>query len=124
MSALAACGSAACVACRQAGRAAGRQHPSAPLLAPHTAPPAATPGPTAHPPLATRPQGKSELKDHLRKLGSKDYREKLSDLHLLLWLARQPNLDPHDMAIICESVRARKAMPEGYRFIIDSLAGL
>ncbi len=109
-----------------------RQAPPPPRGRCHSPSRAASPAPAHPPPRAPPPcpcplpppQGKAELKDHLRKLGSKDYREKLSDLHLLLWLARQPNLDPHDMSIICESVHSRKAMPEGYRFIIDSLAGL
>jgi hypothetical protein len=95
--------------------------PSHTLTHPHTPSHTLThPDPRPSPPT----QGKQELKEHLRKLGSKDYRDKLSDLHLLLWLSRQPNLDPHDMEIICEAIHHKKPMPEGYRFIIDSLAGL
>lgn len=70
------------------------------------------------------PQGKAELREHLRKGASRSYVERLSDFHLLLWLAKQPNLDTHDMLLLCEAVREHKPVMEGYRVIIDSIAGI
>ncbi|GLC39288.1 hypothetical protein PLESTB_001573700 [Pleodorina starrii] len=70
------------------------------------------------------PQGKTELREHLKRLASRPYVERLSDFHLLLWLAKQPNLDPNDMALLCEAVREHRPVLEGYRVIIDSIAGI
>ncbi|GFR49916.1 hypothetical protein Agub_g12024 [Astrephomene gubernaculifera] len=70
------------------------------------------------------PQGKTELREHLKRLSGRPYVERLSDFHLLLWLAKQPNLDPHDMALLCEAVREHRPVLEGYRVIIDSIAGI
>ncbi|CAL8463810.1 g3344 [Coccomyxa elongata] len=70
------------------------------------------------------PQGKAELRHHLQKNKARPYAERLSDFHLLLFLAKQPNLDMADLAIIIEAVKTRAAVPEGYTLIIDSLAEL
>ncbi|KXZ49382.1 hypothetical protein GPECTOR_21g608 [Gonium pectorale] len=70
------------------------------------------------------PQGKTELREHLKRLGSRPYVERLADFHLLLWLAKQPHLDAHDMALLCEAVRSNRPVLEGYRVIIDSIAGI
>jgi hypothetical protein len=48
----------------------------------------------APPPPRLIPQTKADLKEHLRRLGSKPYEVRLSDMHLLLWLTKQPNMDP------------------------------
>eukprot|EP00967_Tisochrysis_lutea_P088961 scaffold126495_cov14-Tisochrysis_lutea.AAC.1 len=50
--------------------------------------------------------------------------ERLSDFHLLLWLSKQPNLDSNDMTLLCDAIRNRAPVLEGYRVIIDSIAGL
>lgn len=50
--------------------------------------------------------------------------ERISDFHLLLWLAKQPNLDANDMLLLCDVVRTQKPVLEGYRMLIDSIAGL
>lgn len=68
--------------------------------------------------------GKAELRHHLQKHKAKPYADRLSDFHLLLWLARQPNLDLADLTVIIEAVKARGPVPEGYTLIIDSLAEL
>ncbi|GAX72680.1 hypothetical protein CEUSTIGMA_g136.t1 [Chlamydomonas eustigma] len=68
-------------------------------------------------------QGKTELREHLKK-GSGSYVEKLSDLHLLLWLSKQPNLDSNDMILLCDAVKEQKPIMEGYRLIIEHIAGL
>lgn len=70
------------------------------------------------------PQGKPEFRDHMKRHASRPYVERLSDLHALLWLSRQPNLDAHDVALLAEAVREQKPVMEGYRMIIDSIAGL
>ncbi|PNH05672.1 Ammonium transporter 1 member 2 [Tetrabaena socialis] len=68
--------------------------------------------------------GKTELREHLKRHAARPYVERLSDAHLLLWLAKQPNLDPSDMALLCEAVRESRPVLEGYRVIIDSIAGI
>jgi nuclear protein localization family protein 4 len=42
--------------------------------------------------VARAAQGKTELRETLKRAGSRPYVERLSDFHLLLWLAKQPNL--------------------------------
>ncbi|WIA35011.1 hypothetical protein OEZ86_003507 [Tetradesmus obliquus] len=70
------------------------------------------------------PQSASSLRDHLRKHSSLPYSSRLADLHLLLWLAGQPNLDQADMLAIVEAVREKAELMEGYKVIIDSIAGV
>ncbi|KAF5830350.1 NPL4 family-domain-containing protein [Dunaliella salina] len=71
------------------------------------------------------PQTKSDLQDVLKEGGpSRPYVERLSDFHLLLWLSKQPNLDSNDMTLLCDAIRNRAPVLEGYRVIIDSIAGL
>lgn len=49
--------------------------------------------------------------------------QRLSDFHLLLYLAQQPNFDlEEDITTIVEAVRHRANIPEGYSLIIESLA--
>ena len=69
-------------------------------------------------------QGKTELREYLRKVAARSYVERLSDMHLLLWLSKQPNLDSNDMILLCDAVKDRKPIMEGYRVIIDSIAGM
>ncbi|KAF6262215.1 NPL4 family-domain-containing protein [Scenedesmus sp. NREL 46B-D3] len=70
------------------------------------------------------PQGASALRDHLRKHSSLPYSSRLADLHLLLWLAGQPNLDQGDMLALVEAVRDKAELMEEYKVIIDSIAGV
>eukprot|EP00803_Ostreobium_quekettii_P001724 evm.model.scf_441EXC.17 EVM.evm.TU.scf_441EXC.17 scf_441EXC:83479-85016(-) len=70
------------------------------------------------------PQGKTELKKHLQGHPGKSYVEKLSDFHVLLFLAKQCQLDESDVALLCEAVQCQKPVLEGYRVIIDSIAGI
>lgn len=69
-------------------------------------------------------QGKPELRELLRKKASLSYVERLSDFHLLLWLSKQPNLDSNDIILLCDAVKGQKPVLEGYRVIIDSIAGI
>jgi len=78
-----------------------------------------------HPTLTCVPpllQTKSDLKEHLKKHANLPYEKRLADGHLLLWLAKQPNMDMSDMLHVMESIKEDKALLEGYRVIIDSMA--
>lgn len=68
--------------------------------------------------------GKAELRQYLQSNASKPYTQRLSDFHLLLYLAKQPNLDLSDMSAIIEHVRSKEPIPEGYTLIIDTIADL
>jgi len=48
--------------------------------------------------------------------------ERLADFHLLLFLSK--HLDLADMSLIVTTVRERGAIADGYRLIIDSIAGI
>jgi nuclear protein localization family protein 4 len=61
-----------------------------------------------------------DLKDALCK--DKPYEERLRDFHLLLFLAK--HLDINDLVTIASAVHNGEEVPEGYRLIIDCLAGL
>jgi nuclear protein localization family protein 4 len=69
-------------------------------------------------------QTKADLRDHLRKFASRPYELRLADGHLLLWLSKQPNLDAADMSALLESVKEARPLMEGYRVILDSIAGV
>ncbi len=69
------------------------------------------------------PQTKKDLREHLKKTASRPYEMRLADGHLLLWLSKQPNLDSNDLLALCEAVREAKPLMEGYKLIIDSIAG-
>lgn len=45
-------------------------------------------------------------------------------MHLLLWLAGQPNLDQTDLLAFAEAVKDKSELMEGYTVIIDSIAGV
>lgn len=68
------------------------------------------------------PQGSPELKAHLQKKSGAAYVELLSDFHVLLFLSKQ--LDNSDMALLCEAVRDKKPILDGYKVIIDSIANI
>ena len=51
--------------------------------------------------------------------------EALSDFHLLLWLAAQPHFDmASDMTPIAGAVADHQPIGEGYKMIVESLAGV
>jgi nuclear protein localization protein 4 homolog len=69
--------------------------------------------------------GTAELKAHLRKFANKPFVEAMADFHLLLYLAKQPNLDlTTDIAVLAEAVKEKSPVPEGYKLIIDSIASI
>eukprot|EP00878_Enallax_costatus_P008492 GHUV01008876.1.p1 GENE.GHUV01008876.1~~GHUV01008876.1.p1 ORF type:complete len:370 (+),score=103.71 GHUV01008876.1:1393-2502(+) len=70
------------------------------------------------------PQSTVALRDHLKKHSSLPYSSRLADMHLLLWLAGQPNLDQTDLLAIAEAVKDKSELMEGYKVIIDSIAGV
>jgi len=61
-----------------------------------------------------------DLKDVLRK--DKPYAERLRDFHVLLFLSK--HLDINDLYMIAKACHDGDDVPEGYRLIIDCLAGL
>ena len=75
-------------------------------------------------PISICNAGKAELRHHLQKNAGKPYQMRLADFHLLLWLAKQPNLDLADLQVVIEAVKEQSPVPEGYTLIIDSLAEL
>lgn len=69
--------------------------------------------------------GPAELREHLKIFASKPFVEALSDFHLLLWLAGQPNFDlASDILHIAAAVQAKSDVGEGYHMIIESIAGI
>ena len=70
------------------------------------------------------PQGKPELKAHLQRYSGKSFSEGLCDFHLLLYLAKQPGFEAGDVAALAGAVARKHPVGEGYKIIIDSLAGL
>ena len=96
--------------------------PTDPLFAsPHPPPTTSPPTPNPHPPS---PAGVAELKAHLQARRAAPFVARISDFHLLLWLARQPNLDLAEVGVLGDAVAAKRAVPEGFQLIIDSMAGL
>ena len=70
------------------------------------------------------PQGLSELRSYLQAERGRPLKETLADFHLLLYLAKNRHLDLEDVVRIGEAVRAGEDVQEGYRLIIESVAGL
>eukprot|EP00976_Prorocentrum_cordatum_P038721 787894-Prorocentrum_minimum.AAC.2 len=68
-------------------------------------------------------QHSNDLRAHLSANRSKEYYERLSDFHLLLYLSKQLDLST-DMALLVDAVKNKGTVAEGYQLIIDSLAGL
>ena len=76
--------------------------------------------PPAHPPIA----GTAELKAHLGSRRAAPFWARISDFHLLLYLARQPNLDLPEVGLLADAVRSKGEVPEGFQLIVQSMAGL
>lgn len=70
------------------------------------------------------PQGAAELKSHLQRTSARPYAERLSDFHLLLYIAKQPGLQVEDVAALVAAVAQKEPVPEGYKIIIESIAGI
>jgi nuclear protein localization family protein 4 len=70
------------------------------------------------------PQGPAELKAHLQARRAAPYWARIADFHLLLFLARQPNLEPGEVGALVDAARDHAAVPEGFQLIVDSMAGL
>lgn len=70
-------------------------------------------------------QTTTDLKQHLQKHSSKEYSERLADFHLLLWLAENSGLGiDTDIPLIVEAIHCKTPILEGYKVMIDSVAGL
>jgi nuclear protein localization protein 4 homolog len=70
------------------------------------------------------PQGAAELKSHLQRTSARPYAERLSDFHLLLYIAKQPGLEVDDVAALVAAVANKEPVPEGYKIITESIAGM
>lgn len=69
--------------------------------------------------------GPEELRDHLKKYVSRPFHEALADFHLLLYLAAQPNFDLNDdVSQFAAAVKDRSDVSEGYKMIVESIAGI
>ena len=69
-------------------------------------------------------QTHNSLRDLLKKHSGKPYSSRIADPHLLLWLASQHNMDRADLLAVTEAVKNKADLMEGYKVIIDSIAGL
>jgi hypothetical protein len=69
-------------------------------------------------------QTDQDLRKLLQKGSGKPYSSRIADAHLLLWLASTHNMDQADLMAIIESVKNKSELMEGYKVIIDSIAGL
>lgn len=69
-------------------------------------------------------QTNQDLRQLLQKNSSKPYSSRIADAHLLLWLASQHNMDQPDLLAVTEAVKNKADLMEGYKVIIDSIAGL
>ena len=70
------------------------------------------------------PQGLSELRSYLQAERGRPLKETLADFHLLLFLAKERHLDLDDVVRVGEAIRAGDDVQEGYRLILESVAGL
>lgn len=81
----------------------------------------------AHFPVENRLMGQTrdDLRAQLRQLQELPYERRLADAHLLLWLGSQPNLDAADVEAVCAAAAGKTGpLMEGYRVILDSIAGV
>ncbi|QDZ19237.1 putative nuclear pore localization protein NPL4 [Chloropicon primus] len=69
-------------------------------------------------------QDTGELKAYLKQRTGKPFVRTLSDFHLLLFLAKNSNMDANDIALIVQAVASQSDPGEGYKIIIESLAGI
>lgn len=61
------------------------------------------------------------LKNHLDRVKHAAFVKRISDFHLLLFLARFLDVKS-DVPILAECVQAQMPVPEGYQLLIESLA--
>jgi nuclear protein localization protein 4 homolog len=69
-------------------------------------------------------QTSNDLKVHLSRHSSKKDAERLADFHLLLWLAKSLHWQDSDLALVVDAVKHGLPLMEGYKMMIDSMAGL
>jgi hypothetical protein len=69
-------------------------------------------------------QTNQDLRKLLQSNSSKPYSSRIADPHLLLWLASQHNMDQPDLLAVVEAVKNKSELMEGFKLIIDSIAGL
>ena len=96
-------------------------HASRPSSRLHCHPPS-SPLPPPCPPATLA--GTSELNAHLGSRRAAPFWARIADFHLLLYLARQPNLDLPEVGLLADAVRGKGEVPEGFQLIVQSMAGL
>ncbi|KAK3275542.1 hypothetical protein CYMTET_16331 [Cymbomonas tetramitiformis] len=67
-------------------------------------------------------QQPDDLKQHLQRNSRLSFTEKLADFHLLLYLSK--HLDSTDMALLVDAVQSKGMIQDGYRMIIEAIAGI
>jgi nuclear protein localization family protein 4 len=67
-------------------------------------------------------QTTDELRACLTAAKAKPYAQRLADFHLLLFLSQR--LGESDVPLLCDAVATGGEVAEGYRLLIDSLAGM
>lgn len=67
-------------------------------------------------------QTTDELRACLSAVKAKPYADRLADFHMLLFLSQR--LGESDVALLCDAVVTHGEVAEGYRLLIDSLAGM
>mmetsp|Transcript_15660 Transcript_15660/g.51390 ORF Transcript_15660/g.51390 Transcript_15660/m.51390 type:complete len:411 (+) Transcript_15660:22-1254(+) len=65
----------------------------------------------------------NDLRAALQKHQNKPFVERLSDFHLLLFLSKHLDLQT-DMALLTDAVKTQGPIQDGYKLIIESIAGL
>lgn len=63
-----------------------------------------------------------DLKDSIQK-SNKSYAQRLKDFHLLLFLSKHLDINS-DMALILNTIKENGTIAEGYKLIIDNIAGI
>lgn len=69
-------------------------------------------------------QDQHDLKDHLMRQNKKPYTERLADFHLLLWLSTHGFDLQTDMTLLIDAIKQGQPIREGYRLLIENMAGM
>jgi nuclear protein localization family protein 4 len=69
-------------------------------------------------------QTAEDLRNMLQRHADKRYAERLADFHMLLFIAKIGNFDANDLALLASAVLQGGQVEEGFKMLIDGLAGL
>lgn len=70
------------------------------------------------------PQGQPDLKKHLERYTAKPYHDRIKDFHLLLYLCQKTSFTSQEIDALVESVANGQPVQEGFKIMIDGVAGL